>query len=155
MGKNKSTIRLLVLFGLFLALLANTSFAQGLCDIKSFALDKIKGKVVSDGPHGYEPIDQAKVELWRVGREDDVLVVSTSSDVAGFFELNNIKRGRYRLQISKWDAGFVMNFAVVNVVKRVKKSDKGKLLLFRLGVEVIKPCGGGEIFLITEKPKPH
>lgn len=132
-----------------LALGASQSYSQSICDYKEFRLEEIKGRVISDGPKGYEPIPRAKVELWRVGGadEDDVLVASTLSGDNGYFEINSIKRGKYRLEISKWESGFIMNFVGLKVVKRAKDSERGKGLVFRLGVDALKPCGGGSVVL--------
>jgi hypothetical protein len=134
---------------MYLTLFAPLSLAQGICDYIVFRVETIKGRVVSNGPNGYEPIPQAKVELWHTGGadKDDTLIASTLSGDNGYFEINNIKKGLYRLHVSTSLRGFFDNFAGVKIVKKVKDSEKGKLIVFRLGVEVLKPCGGGDIFL--------
>jgi hypothetical protein len=156
MFENKSSIRFILLLLLYFVSSAGPSLAQGICDVKSFRLDKVRGKVVSDGPKGYEPIIRAKVELWRIGGEDedDVLVASTSSDERGLFEINNMKKGLYRLEVSKWESGFARYVAVVKVVKKVKGPESRKRLVFRLGAEVLKPCGGGDASLVREQQMP-
>lgn len=108
---------------------------------------------MSDGPKGYEPLAEAKVEIWYVG--DDVkehrLVTATTSDAAGRFEVKNIREGRYRIEASKWGSGFIMNFVIVDVGRKVKKSDRGKLLTFVLGVNPLDTCGGGKVYLRAAK----
>ena len=145
----KGKLIIALAFMLYLTLFTSQTFAQGICDYKEFRLGEIKGRVVSDGPKGYEPVSKAKVELWRIGGvdEDDVIVASTLSGETGYFEISDIKRGKYRLEASKWEGGFVRNFVGIKVVKRAKESERGKGLVFRLGVDVLKPCGGGTVVL--------
>jgi hypothetical protein len=118
---------------LFFALAVDSSFAQAMCDIKTFRLDKVKGKVISNAPKGYEPIPQAKVELWRISKadEDDSLITSIVSDENGLFEIGSIKRGLYRLEVSKYESGFMRHSSAIKIVR---ESGKGKLLMIRLGV---------------------
>lgn len=150
MFKSKSSINLTLFLVLIMAFLEVSAYAQGICDYKEFRLERIKGRVISNGPKGYEPISQAKVELWRVGVSDkeDKLIISAMSDEDGYFEIDNIKDGVYRLNVSTTTKGFFSNFAGIKIVKKAKKTERKKLLVFRLGVEALKPCGGGEVFLV-------
>jgi hypothetical protein len=158
---NKSIMTSMFLLILCLALSILPSFAQGMCDYKEFRFETIKGRVMvkgivkPDGSSVDEPLAQAKVELWRTAgvdndNENDALIASTLSDENGYFEINNIKEGLYRLDASKLENGFVRNFVGIKILKKVKKSESGKQLMFRLGVEVLKPCGGGEVSLVRE-----
>src|SRR5882724_5514933 len=95
----------------FLALSTMPAHTQGLCDLKTFRVDRIKGKVVSEGPKGNEPIQNAKVELWRIGGlgYEDVLSGSALTNMDGLFEIIGARDGRYRLEVSKPNSGFVRN----------------------------------------------
>ena len=155
MPEKKSKLTFPVLLVTYLVLSGESALAQGICDVKSFRLNKLKGEVVSAGSRGFEPIAQAKVELWRLGGEDedDTLLATTFSDEKGSFEISDTKEGRYRLEVSKWESGFVRYFAEVTVVKKVKESDRGRQLIVRLGVEALKPCGGGGDISIAWTPR--
>lgn len=147
--KCKVVIIVIELF-MFFSLSAISTRSQGLCDLKTFRLDRITGNVVSEGPKGNEPIRNAKVELWRIGAlgHEDVLVASTSTNEDGLFEMVGVKEGHYRLEVSKPNSGFVRNFAGVKLVKSPKVSEARKVIQFRLGVESLKPCGGGDVYLV-------
>jgi hypothetical protein len=141
----------ILLFLSWFVLLMNILHAQGLCDVKDIRLYEVKGKVVSEGPNGVEPIAKAKVKLWLIGKEDDdKMVKDILSDSNGFFEISNLEKGFYRLEIS-YDPGFVRFSTGLKILKKTKRSRKDKQLLIRLGVDTFKPCGGGEATLIDIK----
>lgn len=129
----------------------NTCFSQGICEWTNFKLDRIKGRVVSDGPHGDEPIADAKVQLWRIHDSGDVLAASASTDENGVFELRRMKSGQYRLEVSKSTSPFVRNYVGVRVVKRVNEPNGGSWLVFHLGIASLEPCGGGRVALVANQ----
>lgn len=148
--QSKVILILIVIF--YLALSATPCRAQVMCDPHTFPLNKILGEVVSNGPKGVEPIGEAKVELFRTGREDedDILVASTKSDANGFFEVGNTKKGLYRLEVSKYESGFMRFYSQIKVGKKSKDAEKVKRLRIRLGVSQVDKEGCGEAVLIDD-----
>lgn len=144
---NRIKAKILFFLMLYFVLAVDSSFAQAMCDIKTFRISNVKGKVVSNGPNGYEPIKQAKVELWLIGKadEDDSLTTSIVSDENGLFEMAHIKRGLYRLEASKYESGFMRHSSAIRIVR---ESGKGKMLLVRLGVSPMGWEGCGDTTLI-------
>ena len=147
---NSLKIPILTAVSTFVVLIIPLPFyAQVMCDPQMFRLNKIAGTVVSNGPKGFEPIAKTKIELLRPGRlgENDILVASTASDDNGLFSLPGIKPGRYRLEVSKSNSGFLRFYAVTIVAKKVTRERQRKLRI-RLGVSPLENEGCGDAVLI-------
>src|ERR1700730_2691850 len=95
-----STIPLLV--GIFAA----SSLAQGICNIKTFRLEQVKGKVVYKVRD--ETVANASVEL-RVYGGDETLISSTETDSRGTFEIQNVHPGTFWL--FAWKAPHLLKYA--------------------------------------------
>jgi hypothetical protein len=133
-----------------LLMISSLCQAQVMCDLQTFRLNKVAGTVVSNGPKGFEPINNAKVDLLRIGSlgENDLLVASTTSDAQGFFRLRGMKPGRYRLEVSKRDGGFLRFSAGIIVVKRTTPEDARQLRI-RLGVAPLEKEGCGDAVFVN------
>lgn len=141
--------RLLLMALLDLVFLSSTQlFGQGMCDVKSFQMSKIKGRVVSDGPNGPEPIENAKIELRKINKnKKDSLVSTFQTDKDGYFEVNKIKNGIYSITISKREWKFFDYYFTVTKIKSSNNAETKGLLTIQLGVSPIEPCGGGSVKL--------
>ena len=147
LSKKLSQIFLCLLF--FLILLVTTNHAQGLCDVYDLQFNRIRGKVLSDGPQGDEPILNAKIELRRTDKDSKVTIIKTVfSDKYGYFDFGMVQKGKYLLAISQEDLQFVNFFTAVKIIKEKKKLEKERALHIRLGVSVLKPCGGGKAWVV-------
>lgn len=139
-----------VLFSIiFIFLINGISFGQGICDVKTFNVNKLIGKVIADGPKGEEPVEKAKIELRKVNKSNTLIRV-VLTDVDGNFEVGKIKPGEYSITVSKKEWRILDYLVVVNVSK--KKSEVGikGILLIRLGFDLLKPCGGGGVKLLED-----
>jgi 5-hydroxyisourate hydrolase-like protein (transthyretin family) len=126
--------------------LSGELFGQGMCNVKTFQLNKIKGRVVSDGPNGIEPIEKAKIELRKVNKNQS-LVLTLLTNKEGYFEINKIKNGKYVVSISKSEWRFVDYYFGVDKFKNTDNAEQEGLLTIQLGVSPIEPCGGGFVKL--------
>jgi hypothetical protein len=95
---------------------------QGTCSVKTFDVSNVRGKVVSQG-RLEEPVSQTKVELFKFGGHE-ALVQSALTDEKGFFEMNNIKKGTYRLVT--WFTVRGQTFLKYDVILNVKRSQEQK-----------------------------
>lgn len=130
-------------------LFAKDVLAQGLCEPYHFRIDKIKGRVVSDGPKGDEPIPNAKIELRRIKDNLKIEVIKTVfSSNEGFFDLGKIKKGKYQIAVSQEELNFIDFFFGITRAERKKILKNEEYLYIKLGVSVLKPCGGGKAKLV-------
>lgn len=126
--------------------LSGELLGQGMCNVKTFQLNKIIGRVVSDGPNGVEPIEKAKIELRKVNKKQP-LVLTLLTNKEGYFEINKIKDGKYVVSISKSEWRFVDYYFGVDKFKNTNSTEQESLLVIQLGVSPIEPCGGGFVKL--------
>jgi hypothetical protein len=147
---NKLELKIAIFLIMSFVTAVKPASAQPMCDLKRFRLDKIQGKVVSNGPKGYEPIPQSKIELWRIGSADvdDLLIASTVSDENGLFKISPVKRGFYRLEVTNWELGFQRHYSVIKIAKGAGKE---KQLLIRLGVGMLSWESCGDAALLKNK----
>jgi 5-hydroxyisourate hydrolase-like protein (transthyretin family) len=123
-------------------------YGQSMCDVKSFQLSKIKGRVVSDGPNGAEPIEKAKIELRKINKnKKDFLISTILADKDGYFEITKIKNGKYSITVGKREWKFFDYYFTVSKIKSNNNVEVETLLIIQLGVSPIEPCGGGTIKL--------
>lgn len=133
------------------ALTAISTYAQGICDVYDFRIDTIKGRVISNSPNGDEPIPKAKIELRRISDDLEIIVIKTVfSNENGFFEIDAVPKGEYQLAVSQEELRFIHFFIGINVVKKKNRSKREKSLIIKLGVSVIKPCGGGKAWVVED-----
>ncbi len=147
-------IKLIKIISVFLFLLIVFSAesicgnAQDLCPLKTVKLNKIQGKIMAKGSRDKVPLPHTKIELERLG-SPVVLVATVETDEEGFFEINNIKKGEYRLVVHYIYNGVVLN-PKYNLILKVKKSnaDKSKKFLY---VELAFDCGNTTVKLVKRK----
>lgn len=99
---------------------------QAMCPIKTLDVKKVQGQVMEMGSDQQDPIalPNTKVELMWLGNPD-VLITTVETDDKGFFEINDIKKGKYRLVVY-----FIVNGKAVapkyDVILKVEKSNVSK-----------------------------
>lgn len=129
----------------FLGAFSSTMNGQSMCDLKFFKLDRLNGRVVSDGPRGLEPIEGALVELKTTGKKETT-VETLKTDRLGVFDFPRIKNGKYVVFVSNKAARFFDFYFVVEKTSKADPRTRADLIV-RLGVSPIEPCGGGSVTL--------
>jgi hypothetical protein len=121
--------------------------AQGICNVKAFRLENIKGKVVAQGNGNDDPVAQAKVELRSYGGTER-LISSIETQDDGSFEFQHVKPGTY--WVIAWKAPYFLKYAVkLKIVRKLKRSEQSSQLVIKLGAKPLEPCGGGDVKLAT------
>ncbi len=123
-----------VLITLILLGLCSQNYAQGICPITTLKINRIQGKVLSNDKL-QEPIRQTKVELTRLG-ETVSLNYSTLTNDSGYFEINNVKKGKYALGV--WltvNEKPYFNYRAAITVKKSNDSKSKDLILVNLGLD--------------------
>lgn len=123
-----------ILLVLIVLLLRSASYGQAICPITTLKIGGVKGKVLWNDKTS-APITKTKVELIRLGEEDS-LITSTLTDENGFFEINNLKKGKYGLDV--WLYVDEKPYFVYRVALKVTKSNAKKsnsLIVVKLGLD--------------------
>jgi hypothetical protein len=116
---------------------ASSSLAQGICNIQTFRVTHVKGKVVYK-VHD-EVVANATVELRSYG-SNATLLSSTTTDSNGLFQFQNVRAGVYWLIASKVN---LAKYPLILKVVRSGNNSHSKGVLIRLGASPLEPCGGG------------
>ncbi len=127
-------LSLSVLFVLFTLTLCPPSYAQAICPLTTLKTDSVRGKVLWNDKTT-APITKTKVELKRFDEEQS-LVTSTLTNENGFFEIHNLKKGEYGLDV--WLYVDEKSYFVYRVALKVKKSNDAKsnsLIVVKLGLD--------------------
>lgn len=109
-------------------------FSQAICPIRTLKVNKINGKIL-DGGKSEEPLPEIKLELIKFD-EEETIVSTVFTDKAGYFEFENIEKGKYGLIIY-----FVFNgnlYLKYRAIVKAKKTDSPKVkpsILIRFGVD--------------------
>ena len=115
-------------------MLCPSSYGQAICPITTLKIGGIKGKVLWNDKTA-APITKTKVELKRLD-EAQSLVTSILTDENGFFEINNLKKGKYGLDV--WLYVDEKPYFVYRVALKITKSNETKsnsLLVVKLGLD--------------------
>ncbi len=123
-----------ILFVLLTLALYSPSYGQAICPITTLKISGVKGKVLWNDKT-VAPITKTKVDLKRLDGEQS-LVTSTLTDENGFFEINNLKKGKYGLDV--WLYVDEKPYFVYRVALKVTKSNETKvssLIVAKLGLD--------------------
>lgn len=137
------TLGILVNFGLA----SNyVGFAQALCPIKTLKINHVSGQVHEVGDK-HQPVENSRVELFKL-RDPESLVRSVRTDLDGYFNIENVDSGKYRLRIH-----FEVNGEIVapryDVILSVKKSpfkENYKRLAIILGAD----CNSSSVEIVRK-----
>ena len=101
-----------------------TEQLSAMCPVITLSVNKVQGQInVPDGRKGFPdtPFAHTKVVLSKLGEAGDVLVTTAETDENGFFEMEGISKGEYRLVVH-----FLVNGTDImrpfEVILKVKKS---------------------------------
>ena len=123
-----------ILFVLFILVLCSPNYGQAICPITTLKIGSVKGKVLWNDKT-VAPITRTKVELIRLG-EEDFLISSTLTNENGFFEISNLEKGKYGLDV--WLYVDEKPYFVYRVALKVTKSNATKsdsLIVVKLGLD--------------------
>ncbi len=108
---------------LILSIFTSNAFSQAVCPIKTLKVNKVNGKILL-GVKSKIPYSNAGIFLFKL---DDVetIVSTTTTNEEGYFEFDNIKKGKYGF---KFDVIFDgMLYRPYRAIVKVKKTDSSKL----------------------------
>lgn len=142
-----NNILMLLPFLLLSVIYCLPSFAQSTCPVKTLNVNEVKGKVVSLGKNEV-PVSGTKVELFQLN--DDALVKSVLTDEKGFFKIDNVKSGKYRLLV--WFTIEGETYLKYNLILKVVENQKenNRVVYVRLGMD----CFESDAKLIDERACP-
>lgn len=89
-------------FGALLILMTITGQVAAMCHLETFSVNKVQGQITQiDGRKGFPdpPLSHTKVVLKRLTDEGDIPAGETESDENGFFEIEAVSKGKYRLTV--------------------------------------------------------
>jgi hypothetical protein len=127
-------VSLLLLLILVTLTLHTSGHAQGICPIITLKVNRISGKILWNDKNA-QPITKTKVELKRLD-EKESLTASTITNDLGFFEINNIKTGKYGLDVLL--SVDEKPYFVYRIALKVKKSNATKsesIIALKLGLD--------------------
>jgi hypothetical protein len=139
---------------IILFLLTINSFAD-IPEIIEYKVNRIRGIVeykyefYSEEEHDYisgtKPLENATIEIRRYN-DDDVIVATSTTDEKGYFEINNVEKGKYWLYAIF--EPFTKQPLVINFSKGFR--NKGKILKITLGPGIMH-LGKSELIDDIEK----
>lgn len=134
---------------LFLAFLiifhfgAMKTLGQGVCVIAEQKVSKITGYVKFLDSESF--VNDAKLKL--TDRNDKTKVISeTVTDEKGWFEFENVAKGKYMLIVSN------PNLTTLYIPLKVINKKTNSELQISLGALIGEPCGGGDAKTTNQKP---
>jgi hypothetical protein len=145
--RRHKVLRLTILLLCALLLTPALAQAQGICIPKKITVTEVKGQVFFEY-EGKRRVQEGVVVQIVSQRENRVLAETTTNS-EGQFSLKGIKAGRYWLrtkhpQIIGIDAELVMT-------SKLPKSEASvRQIVFVLGADPSKPCGGGKVELVRD-----
>ncbi len=125
--KKLISLALILFFGAFSA----TVHCQAVCPIITLKVNKVSGKIIEKGKLA-TPFPDVKVELRKIN-DEETLVSSTTSDKLGFFEFEEIEKGKYLFLLDFNKPSFVNYRAVVKVKKTNSSKSKPSILIVYSG----------------------
>jgi hypothetical protein len=141
----RRTLFLAVLTLTFLPVLAN---AQGMCIPTPIKVKKVKGQVLFGYEGNRRPLPDVTVELARQSKPQKI-IASTITDQNGHFQLEGINPGRYWLKTKHSQViGIEVELKVVTGGRGNKRHDHNGVIIFVLGADPSKTCGGGDVEVI-------
>lgn len=115
---------LFIFIGLLVAFGSSESYAQQMCNLIELKVDNVKGRVVTNDQDLY-PVSSSQVKLFKIN-DNDVLIGSTVTDTEGFFDIVDIKPGKYRLVVWATSEKGLTLFTYDVIVKVMKSKNKNK-----------------------------
>ncbi len=147
----KVRVFLFIFIGFLVTFSSSSSYAQEMCNLVKLKVGKIKGKVVTNDDELY-PFSSSQVKLFKVNNRD-VLISSTITDKNGFFEIENIDKGEYRLVVwATTEKGLTL--FTYDVIIRVDKNNIDKETNQLIYVKLGGDCFDSDAKLIDEKACP-
>ncbi len=108
---------------LILSIFTSNAFSQAVCPIKTLKVNKVNGKILLGGK-SKEPFPDTKIDLFKFD-EKETVISTTATNEDGYFEFDNIKKGKYGLNVHIVING--MSYPPYRAIVKVKKTDSSKL----------------------------
>jgi hypothetical protein len=135
---------------LFLLVVPTLAPAQGICIPETITVKQVKGQVF----FGYEGQrrTQEGVTVEVISYKGNHAVATTTTDSEGRFSFDGIKVGRYLLRTKHPQIiGLDVRLNIASTRSNSKAEDR--LIVFVLGADPSKPCGGGHVEFIESSTK--
>lgn len=111
--------------------------AQGICNLGTFQMGSVKGIVQTMLASGPSPIHGASVRIHNHrGYSNEVV-----TDEEGRFTFQGAKRGSYVVTVTHGD------LIRLDIRVKVGGNQSNSELVFTMGIDATKPCGGGSVQL--------
>lgn len=124
--------------------------AQGMCIPTPVGVKRVKGQIFFSHGGNRRPLQDVTVEVINRNKLGGV-IASTVTDARGHFHLEGISTGRYWLKTRHSQViGIEVELKVTASGKNNKPCNCDRLIVFVLGADPSKPCGGGDVQVVRQ-----
>ena len=122
--------------------------AQGMCIPKEITVSEVKGRVYFEYEGERIILDDVVVQV--VSQRENRVLAETTTNSEGRFSISRVKAGRYWLR-TKHPQIIGIYAELVVTSKPPNSKSPASQIVFVLGGDPSKPCGGGRVELVVSK----